>query len=499
MTFSSLPFLLLFLPSVVIAYFAVGITGRLLSRQKGDEQAIASNPLLPLQNFVLLIASLFFYAWGEPIYVVLLIGASVVAWASGCLMKWLKQRNKGKLELLVMIVTIVLLILSLCVFKYLGFFIGNLNRVPFIQLPVVNFSLPIGISFYTFQILSYIIDLHLGRIGLQRNPLRLMLYVSLFPQLIAGPIVRYQTIESELGSRHSSIKDIKEGTYRFIIGLSKKVLIADNVALLSDAIYNIYRNSLSADPTVYDCVGTSALWLASMAYTMQIYYDFSGYSDMAIGLGRIFGFHFPENFNHPYVSHSVSEFWRRWHISLSSWFRDYVYFPLGGSRCSKIRRTMNIMVVWMLTGLWHGASWNFVLWGVFFGIILMIEKAFFDYTSKKNFNSILGWAYCFIIVNTSWVLFHIENFSFLHKVFHRMFCWSSTDWTRLMAENSDIVQTVGLLPIAFILSLPTLNKLWTSKNRYVVLLRDLAAVVAFLLCFVYIISSSFHPFIYFRF
>ena len=499
MTFSSLSFLLLFLPSVIIAYFAVGITGRLLSRHRGNGQAVACNPLIPLQNFVLLIASLFFYAWGEPKYVILLIGASIVAWTGGCLMKWLKQRGKGRWELLVMTTTVALLILSLCVFKYLGFFIENLNKVPFIQLPVVNFSLPIGISFYTFQILSYIIDLHHGRIELQRNPLRLMLYVSLFPQLIAGPIVRYQTIESELGSRHSSIIDIKEGTYRFIVGLSKKVLIADNVARLSDAIYNIYRDSLSVDPTVYDSVGTSALWLAAIAYSMQIYYDFSGYSDMAIGMGRIFGFHFPENFNHPYVARSVSEFWRRWHISLSSWFRDYLYFPLGGSRCSKLRRTMNILLVWILTGLWHGASWNYVLWGLFFGIILMIEKAIFEYTGKKNFNSFWGWIYCFIVVNISMVVFHIEDLSFSHQVFHRMFCWNSTDWTRLMAENSNILQTVGLLPIAFILSLPTLNKLWTSNNRYVVLLRDMAAVVAFLLCFVYIISSSFHPFIYFRF
>ena len=463
MAFSSPAFVFVFLPVVFLLY-------RLIPWHKG-------------KNLLLLLFSLIFYSAGSLVHLPLLLGVALVNYLAGL---WFRGRRQG--NRVVLILTLILNLGALAAFKYLDFFAGTLNDVFGFGLPLPGLVLPIGISFFTFQGLSYAIDTYRDPDSGTRNFLEALLYLSFFPQLIAGPIVKYHDVAQQIRSRSTTAEDSALGLRRFLVGLSKKLLLADILALAVDKIYG--------QAAVND-VRLSAL--AMICYCLQIYFDFSGYSDMAIGMGRMFGFRFHENFNYPYCASSIREFWRRWHISLSSWFRDYVYFPLGGSRCSKIRRTMNIMVVWMLTGLWHGASWNFVLWGVFFGIILMIEKAFFDYNGKKNFNSILGWAYCFIIVNISWVLFHIEDFSFLHKVFHRMFCWSSTDWTRLMAENSDIVQTVGLLPIAFILSLPTLNKLWTSKNRYVVLLRDLAAVVAFLLCFVYIISSSFHPFIYFRF
>ena len=499
MAFSTLTFLILFLPTVILSYFAVGLIGRLISHTSLGNKDSLVNPLLPLQNIVMLIASLIFYAWGEPVHVLLLISASLLAWMGGIGMRWAMKNQRKRLELTFMSVTIALLIASLLVFKYLGFLTENLNSIPCFHLPAVDIKLPIGISFYTFQILSYIIDLHRDRIDVQRNPLRFMLYVSLFPQLIAGPIVRYQTIETELSTRRFNADDIKEGTYRFISGLAKKVLIADNVARLSDAIYKVYAESGMYNPTAYDSVGTTALWLASFAYTMQIFFDFSGYSDMAIGLGRIFGFHFPENFNYPYVSHSLSEFWRRWHISLSSWFRDYVYFPLGGSRCSKSRRTFNILFVWMLTGLWHGAAWNFVFWGLLNGIILMIEKIIFDHTGKKNFSGFWGWLYTFVVVDVCWVLFRHDNSYELKRALSRMFNWHSTDWMRLLAENSDILLTLGFLPLAFFLCFPVFEKYMSKKGIGMELTRTLVAFLLLLLCFMYIISSSFHPFIYFRF
>lgn len=410
----------------------------------------------------------------------------------------LRKTNNPKAMKIVLIATITLLLSSLGVFKYLGFLTENLNLIPSFHIPVVDISLPIGISFYTFQILSYVIDLYRGNVAVQRNPFRLLLYVSLFPQLIAGPIVRYQTVESELTQRRASLDDIQEGTFRFIRGLAKKILIADNVARLSDAIYGVYGNALS-DTFAPDCTGTTALWIASLAYTLQIYFDFSGYSDMAIGLGRIFGFHFLENFNFPYISRSITEFWRRWHISLSGWFRDYVYIPLGGSRCSTSRRAVNIMAVWMLTGFWHGAAWNFILWGLYYGFILMAEKAVLDRMGKKTVTSLWGWAYAFIVVNLGWVLFHLTDFAMLKSVLHDMFIYHPTDWLRLMAENSDTLLALVYIPIGLFFSFPVLTFIAERKTTTMIMVRTIAAVLLLFLSIVYIVSSSFHPFIYFRF
>ena len=497
MSFDTYTFLFLFLPCVVAVYFALELAGRWRCRNSAC-QVDTVNPLLPAQNAWLLVASLFFYAWGEPVYVCLLIAASMVAWCGGMLMERFGKAGKNSMRKAVMIITVSLLVMSLGVFKYLGFLTENLNLIPSFHIPVVDISLPIGIRFYTFQILSYVIDLYRGNVAVQRNPFRLLLYVSLFPQLIAGPIVRYQTVESELTQRRASLDDIQEGTFRFIRGLAKKILIADNVARLSDAIYGVYENALS-DTFAPDCTGTTALWIASLAYTLQIYFDFSGYSDMAIGLGRIFGFHFLENFNFPYISRSITEFWRRWHISLSGWFRDYVYIPLGGSRCSTSRRAVNIMAVWMLTGFWHGAAWNFILWGLYYGFILMAEKAVLDRMGKKTVTSLWGWAYAFIVVNLGWVLFHLTDFAMLKSALHDMFIYHPTDWLRLMAENSDTLLALVYIPIGLFFSFPVLTFIAERKTTAMLMVRTIAAVLLLLLSIVYIVSSSFHPFIYFRF
>lgn len=497
MSFDTYTFLFLFLPCVVAVYFALEFAGRWRLRSSACQIDIV-NPLLPVQNAWLLVASLFFYAWGEPVYVCLLIAASMVAWCGGMLMERFSKAGNNSMRKAVMIITVSLLVMSLGVFKYLGFLTENLNLIPSFHIPVVDISLPIGISFYTFQILSYVIDLYRGNVAVQRNPFRLLLYVSLFPQLIAGPIVRYQTVESELTQRRASLDDIQEGTFRFIRGLAKKILIADNVARLSDAIYGVYENALS-DTFAPDCTGTTALWIASLAYTLQIYFDFSGYSDMAIGLGRIFGFHFLENFNFPYISRSITEFWRRWHISLSGWFRDYVYIPLGGSRCSTSRRAVNIMAVWMLTGFWHGAAWNFILWGLYYGFILMAEKAVLDRMGKKTVTSLWGWAYAFIVVNLGWVLFHLTDFAMLKSVLHDMFIYHPTDWLRLMAENSDTLLTLIYVPIGLLFCFPVFTFIVERKTTTMLVVRTLAASLLLLLSIVYIVSSSFHPFIYFRF
>lgn len=497
MSFDTYTFLFLFLPCVVAVYFALEFAGRWRCRNLAC-QVDTVNPLLPAQNAWLLVASLFFYAWGEPVYVCLLIAASMVAWCGGMLMERFGKAGNNSMRKAVMIITVSLLVMSLGVFKYLGFLTENLNLIPSFHIPVVDISLPIGISFYTFQILSYVIDLYRGNVAVQRNPFRLLLYVSLFPQLIAGPIVRYQTVESELTQRRASLDDIQEGTFRFIRGLAKKILIADNVARLSDAIYGVYGNALS-DTFAPDCTGTTALWIASLAYTLQIYFDFSGYSDMAIGLGRIFGFHFLENFNFPYISRSITEFWRRWHISLSGWFRDYVYIPLGGSRCSTSRRAVNIMAVWMLTGFWHGAAWNFILWGLYYGFILMAEKAVLDRMGKKTVTSLWGWAYAFIVVNLGWVLFHLTDFAMLKNVLHDMFIYHPTDWLRLMAENSDTLLALVYIPIGLFFSFPVLTFIAERKTTTMIMVRTVVAGMLLLLSIVYIVSSSFHPFIYFRF
>ncbi len=469
MVFSSLSFIFLFLPALALLYFPVKD--------------------IRWRNAVLLAGSLFFYAWGEPKLVLIMLLSALIAYGGGLLQQRLKKQGLDRAEKAFFIASVTLILSFLFVFKYLDLAVGTLNSVTGLTLSLPNLRLPIGISFYTFQILSYVIDLHRGKVELQRNFFRLLLYVCLFPQLIAGPIVRYSTVESELAARSSSVQDIAFGTRRFIIGLSKKVLIANGAAQFAEIVYG-------GSPEVY---GSLMYWLAALAFTLQIYFDFSGYSDMAIGLGRIFGFHFLENFDYPYTAVSVTDFWRRWHISLSSWFRDYVYIPMGGNRVRIPRPILTLLIVWGLTGLWHGASWNFVLWGLYYGILLILEKFLLDPVLLK-LPKVLRWLLTFIVVNIGWVIFDLTDFSQMLTALRMMFSAVPTNFIAMVAANTGILQAALYILPGLIFMFPV-GKLFTKRpqNRKAAVLRDAGCIALFLLSVVFILSSSYNPFIYFRF
>lgn len=470
MLFSSLTFLFGFLPILLILYF-------ILKKRK-------------YKNIVLLIFSLIFYAWGEPKYIFLMLLTILIVYIFGILIDKFDKENKRILKKISLIICIILILGSLIFFKYSNFLIENVNLAFKAKIKPLNIVMPIGISFYTFQILSYIIDLYNKKIKLQKNYFSLALYVSLFPQLIAGPIVRYETVEEEIDNRKETKEDVISGTKRFIIGLSKKVIIANQMALLADLIFNKHNGSY----------GTSIIWLGTLAYTLQIYFDFSGYSDMAIGLGRIFGFHFLENFDYPYISKSVTEFWRRWHISLSTWFRDYVYIPLGGNRVNKFKWIRNIILVWLLTGLWHGAAWNFIIWGIYYGLLLLFEKLFLNKLLNK-LPSIINWLYTFIIVMIGWMIFRSNSLNELLLFIKTMFSYKQTDWITILADNLSTFNSLIFIVPAFILSFPILKKIkekYSGKTIYIIL-TNILLLMLFIMCIVYLTSSSYNPFIYFRF
>ena len=384
MLFSSIPFLYTFLPCVLIVYFLVPNC---------------------LKNAVLLLSSLFFYAWGEPRFVVFMVIAIIQGYVFGLLTETYRGRPQAKLCLYAS-AAVSLGLLGYC--KYADFFIGSFNSLTGLSLPLLHVALPIGISFYTFQILSYVIDVYRGNAAAQRNFIDLAAYVAMFPQLIAGPIVRYTDIAPQLKHRTHTLSDAAYGARRFIIGLSKKVLLA-----------NVLYELISA---YKDGAETSVLftWLYAAAYILHLYFDFSGYSDMAIGLGRIFGFYFPENFNYPYISASVTEFWRRWHMSLGSWFRDYVYIPLGGNRCSRGRHLINLLVVWLLTGLWHGSAWNFVLWGLYYAALPVGEKFLWGKTLQK-LPGLVQHVYALVLIIVGWVLFRSGSLTQVGEMVSAMF------------------------------------------------------------------------------
>lgn len=470
MLFSSLTFLFGFLPILLILYF-------ILKKRK-------------YKNIVLLIFSLIFYAWGEPKYIFLMLLTILIVYIFGILIDKFDKKNKKILKKISLIICIILVLGSLIFFKYSNFLIENVNLAFKAKIKPLNIVMPIGISFYTFQILSYIIDLYNKKIKLQKNYFSLALYVSLFPQLIAGPIVRYETVEEEIDNRKETKEDVISGTKRFIIGLSKKVIIANQMALLADLIFNKHNGAY----------GTTIIWLGTFAYTLQIYFDFSGYSDMAIGLGKIFGFHFLENFDYPYISKSVTEFWRRWHISLSTWFRDYVYIPLGGNRVNKFKWIRNIILVWLLTGLWHGAAWNFIIWGIYYGLLLLFEKLFFDRILKK-LPTIINWLYTFIIVMIGWMIFRSNSLNELLLFIKTMFVYKQTDWLTILADNLSTFNALMFVLPAFILSFPILKKIkekYSGKTIYIIL-TNILLLMLFIMCIVYLTSSSYNPFIYFRF
>ena len=386
MVFSSIPFLFFFFPIFLLLYY--------ISPFK-------------IKNLILLIFSLVFYAWGEPVYIVLMIFSSVVDSTNGRLIE--KYRDNKVLKRTFMVGSVVINLALLGFFKYSDFLIENINNLFNLSIPLLELGLPIGISFYTFQTMSYSIDVYRGDVKAEHNFLNFMTYVSMFPQLIAGPIVRYQTVSEELSKREITFSKFTSGFVRFLQGLFKKVLIANNVGYVWSVI--------SVDVSE---ISLLTAWLGLFMFAFQIYFDFSGYSDMAIGMGKMLGFTYPENFNYPYISKNITEFWRRWHISLSSWFRDYVYIPLGGSRCKKIINIRNILIVWMLTGIWHGAAWNFLLWGLYFGILLILEKFVLKKFLEK-LPSFFKHVYAIFFILVGWLIFAFDDMSLLKEYALKLF------------------------------------------------------------------------------
>ncbi len=461
MLFSSIPFLYYFLPAVLIVYF--------LAPRK-------------LKNAVLLLASLFFYGWGEPKYLILMAFSIALFYGCGLAMGKAKEQKVKKFWLTVSVVISVSL---LGIFKYADFFIGSFNAVTGLSIPLLRLALPIGISFYTFQCLSYTIDVYRGTVPVQKNPISFGAYVALFPQLIAGPIVRYVDVARELDSRTHSWEDFALGLRRFLVGLAKKIILADNFALLM----KLFRESSEQSVLFY--------WMYAIAFTLNIYFDFSGYSDMAIGLGRVFGFHFIENFNYPYLSKSVAEFWRRWHMSLGSWFRDYIYIPLGGNRVSRGRWVLNTLAVWMLTGLWHGAAWNFVLWGLLYAACLMIEKWV---PALKKLPTALRWGYTMLVVVLGFVLFNAETLPQAGRDLAGMFGFGGlplvTSQTLYYLKSFGVLFLLGILgatPVVRDLGLRV------SKTNVGAVLEWIVMLVLLLVCTGYLVDGSFSPFLYFRF
>ena len=438
-----------------------------------------------LKNTVLLLSGLVFYAWGEPIYVFLMIGSILFAYVMGLLTQRFRRQAK-----LFLVLSVAVNLGLLAFFKYTDFFITNFNAATGLSLPLLRISLPIGISFYTFQTMSYNIDVYRGTVSAQRNPISLGAYVSMFPQLIAGPIVRYSDINDQLNSRTHSLEDISAGIRRFIIGLGKKVLIANTLGELTD----LFRNSQDLSVLFF--------WLYAIAFCLQIYFDFSGYSDMAIGLGRIFGFRFSENFNYPFVSSSITEFWRRWHISLGTWFRDYVYIPLGGNRVKLPRHFLNIFVVWFLTGFWHGASWNFILWGLYFAVLLMAEKFFLLKHLEKS--RVLSHVYVMLLVVFSFVLFNADGLSGAVHDLGGMF--GAGGIPAISAESIYYLRSYLLIFLLAIIGATPLPKRFTERFRsnamgakIMNIAEPVFCAVLLLVVTAYLVDGSFNPFLYFRF
>ena len=465
MLFTSISFLYYFLPALIIIYF---ITPK------------------KYKNIILLIASLLFYFYGEPKYVFLMIAEIIIAYIGAILIDKYKNQSKN-----ILIITLFIHVFLLIIFKYTDFIIQTINDISNANIKLLNIALPIGISFYTFQIISYIIDVYNGKVNVQKNIIKLATYVSLFPQLVAGPIVRYQTVEKELDNRTHSFNNFAYGIRRFTIGLAKKVLIANALGELCSKAF------LADEKTVV------FFWIFGISYMLQLYFDFSAYSDMAIGLGRIFGFHFPENFNYPYISKSITEFWRRWHISLSTWFRDYVYIPLGGNREGKYKQIRNILIVWLLTGIWHGANWTFLIWGLLFGIILIIEKIFLNKFMEK-LPSFIRRIYVLFIVMILFIIFNSNNMQVALTNIKGLFGMNGeafvNDYTLHYLKSYLpvlIIALVGSTPFIKIL----IDKLRKNKyvNNIINILEPIIIVVILVVVTSYLIDNSYNPFLYFRF
>lgn len=468
MLFSSLTFLIVFLPSVLLIYYG-------LLRKS-----------LVLQNGFLAVVSLLFYAWGEPVYVLLMLGSIFLNWLLGIAIVKAPSKSYKKL-ILVGAVTINMFILF--VFKYADFLLGNVNGIFHMNLPLSQIALPIGISFFTFQAMSYVIDVYRDENYVQYSIVKIALYISLFAQLIAGPIVRYHDIALQINTRSVNLASFSEGMHRFLLGLFKKVLIANNVALVADYVFN-QPDGLQLPFYVY--------WIGAVAYMLQIYFDFSGYSDMAIGLGKLFGFDFLENFNYPYISKSVSEFWNRWHMSLGAWFRDYLYFPLGGSRVKTKRRLVfNLAFVWLFTGIWHGANWTFIIWGIYHGFFVTLEKLFPRYKIK---NAATSHMITLVIILFGWIIFRAPSVEIAWQFIMHMFTfassWAMDGHTAYMMKSNALFLMVGML-----FSMPL--KLWIEKRVSLQSVYQWVYIILFLLMLLLtmssLVKSNYNPFIYFNF
>ena len=466
MLFSSVSFLFYFLPCVLAVYFAV----------PGN-----------LKNGVLLLASLVFYGWGEPRYVLVMLAAIAQGYAFGLLIGRYRGTKRAKLFLAI---SAALSLGMLGYFKYADFLISNVNALAGLSVPLLRVALPIGVSFYTFQILSYTVDVYRGTVPAQRSFVDLAAYVAMFPQLIAGPIVRYADIAAQLRARTHSVSDAACGARRFVLGLGKKILFANTLGELAG------RCKTGAEASVL------LLWLGAAAFTLQIYYDFSGYSDMAIGLGRIFGFRFAENFDYPYLAGSITEFWRRWHISLGTWFRDYLYIPLGGNRKGQMRQIVNILLVWLATGLWHGAAWNFALWGLLFALLLTLEKLFLLPVLKRS--RVLNHVYVLLFVTMGFVLFDAESVQAAAASIRGMFglgglAGSGVQSLYLLRSSAWLL----LLAAAGATPLPkrAIAALAATKTgaRVCALAEPLALTALLAVCPAFLVDGSFNPFLYFRF
>ncbi|MBQ8883623.1 MAG: MBOAT family protein [Oscillospiraceae bacterium] len=467
MVFSSLTFLYFFLPITLLIYFVSPKS---------------------IKNFILLVTGLFFYAWGEPIYVLIMILSAAIDYTAGRIMHW-KDNNKT-VRTICLIVSVLMNVGLLGIFKYSSFFITNINAVFGTSISDPQLPLPIGISFYTFQSMSYTIDLYRRKIKVQKNVINFMAFVTMFPQIVAGPIVTYDEVAERLDDRKTTVDDIADGIAVFVKGLGKKVLLANNIGLL-------WSQVKAMD---YTQISVFTAWIGIIAFAFQIYFDFSGYSDMAVGLGKMLGFEFPNNFNYPYTSKSISEFWRRWHITLGSWFREYVYIPLGGNRNGTARTIFNLAVTWALTGFWHGASWNFMLWGIYFGILIILERFVYGKLLAK-LPKILGIFYTFVLVLFGWVLFETATLKDAFNYFKAMFGATGTFYD---VKATYFLVTYGVVLVLCIIGSTQLVKKGAEyvtkfSTKLSLSVRPLIQLAIMLLSTAYLVNETYNPFLYFRF
>lgn len=466
MLFSSLTFIYIFLPIVCSIYF--------LFRRD-------------LQNYILLIASILFYAWGEPCYLAIMLLTILINYFGA---NYIDHTQKELHRKLILIITIFLNLSFLFYFKYFNFVLDNIHRLFKTNIEFIDVIMPIGISFYTFQALSYLIDVYRGDVKAQKDIYKLSLYICLFPQLIAGPIVKYHDIEKQLDTRNVRFEQVVYGFKRFIIGLAKKILIANTLGAVVDKIFNQPVEQLDILTT----------WLGAVAYSLQLFFDFSGYSDMAIGLGSVFGFKFLENFNYPYISKSITEFWHRWHISLSSWFKNYLYIPLGGNKVSQKRTYFNLLIVFLATGIWHGTSWTFIVWGLWHGLFIIFEKATGFYKKEGNFCiTVSKHLYTILIFIIGWVIFRSENINYAYTYIKTMFGLENPAKVLYKLEYYiDNIEIIAFI-IGIICSIPIFKKILNIKHKMILFLINIWLITLFIISTASITASTYNPFIYFRF